>query len=111
MLRSLFSFSGRMSRADYRRAHVAIWAMVFIPMALMYACGAITHSIPVKLLAFSFTAAATFPAGFCLLAINIKRAHDLGLGVLHLLIPFCFYALIFQEGEPHHNAYGPPPVA
>jgi hypothetical protein len=39
-----------------------------------------------------------------------RRSHDLGdAGAALLFKPFGAFALAFREGQPHENAYGPPP--
>lgn len=52
-------------------------------------------------------------AGYLLFALQSKRAHDCGRPCLMTLIPFfgIFFAiyLLFKEGEPCTNQYGPQP--
>lgn len=48
-------------------------------------------------------------AVYLLFALQSKRAHDCGHPCLMVLIPFFGIYLLFKEGEPHTNQYGPQP--
>ena len=46
---------------------------------------------------------------YLIFALQSKRAHDCGHPCLMTLIPFFGIYLLFKEGEPHTNQYGPQP--
>jgi uncharacterized membrane protein YhaH (DUF805 family) len=114
MLRSLFSFSGRMSRAQFRRALVPVLLMMIIP-------GTVLRVFPFVALLALIPVVFFIIAAISMYAIWTQRVNDLGGSVpVHTVWfgPFGLNSyryrilyLIFREGQPHDNAYGPPPVA
>jgi uncharacterized membrane protein YhaH (DUF805 family) len=109
MLRLLFSFSGRISHAQYWRAclmlaafGVAVFTLLFVAMAatrqgppvvLLLACGAVYLTL-----------------GTSWFAIHTKRRNDLGgVEAIGRFPPFASFCIMFCEGEAHANVYGPPP--
>jgi uncharacterized membrane protein YhaH (DUF805 family) len=115
--RSLFSWEGRLSRADFRTS--ILWLMLGMAIACLasfdpFADIVLSGFPPVPLR--TALRAAVFPIS-CLTflvvwyALLIKRAHDLGKSAVWILLPFSSLSLFFSEGDPGPNRYGPSPGA
>jgi uncharacterized membrane protein YhaH (DUF805 family) len=102
MLRFFFSFQGRLSRRQFRLGYLlmslvmfpALVAPLFIPFIPWWGAGVIWIA--------SFSVAFASAA-----AMSTKRAHDLGKPNMWVLWPFLSIRLLFSEGQPQDNQYGP----
>ena len=102
---SLLSFQGRIRRKDYLLTTlVAIDLLLIIQLSLE---AAESSGLLMVLVAFSSVIA----SGWIGLAAAVKRCHDLGHHGLYTLIPLYGLLLIFMDGTPWENEYGPDPKA
>jgi uncharacterized membrane protein YhaH (DUF805 family) len=102
---SLFSFQGRI-----RRKHYLLTTMVVIDLLLIIQLSLEadeSSGLLMVLVAFSGVIA----SGWIGLAAAVKRCHDLGQNGFYTLIPLYGLLLIFMDGTPWENEYGPDPKA
>jgi len=106
---SLFSFQGRIRRKHYLLTTIVVIDLLLIILLSLEAdksSGLFSVLLRV-LVAFSGVIA----SGWIGLAAAVKRCHDLGHNGLYTLIPFYGLLLIFMDGTPWENEYGPDPKA
>jgi uncharacterized membrane protein YhaH (DUF805 family) len=102
---SLFSFQGRIRRKDYLLTTMVVIDLLLIIQLSLEADE--SSGLLMVLAAFSGVIA----SGWIGLAAAVKRCHDLGHNGLYTLIPFYGLLLIFMDGTPWENEYGPDPKA
>jgi uncharacterized membrane protein YhaH (DUF805 family) len=98
MFRHPFSFEGRIRRTEYALSLLIYYAVYFI-VAMVYA------SMQSQWLIFI----AIIPMLWFMLAQGTKRCHDRGNNGAWQLIPFYALWMLFADGEPETNEYGPDP--
>ena len=110
MLHFLFSFSGRISRAQYWRAFLLLGTFGAVMFALLLGTMFITrHAPPAAVWVVYVGGLLSLVVSW--VTINVRRSHDLGeAGAALFFKPFGGFYLAFREGQPHENAYGPAPV-
>ena len=94
---SIFSFNGRIQRVDY-----LLTTAVVIDLLLVINRSSDTAKIPSLLML-----PVAIVLGWLGLAAAVKRCHDLGQSGFYVLIPLCGLWLIFPDGTPGENEYGP----
>ena len=110
MLRFLFSFSGRISRAQYWRAFLLLGAFGVVMFALLFGSMFITRQAP-PVAIWVACIAGILSLVVSWVALNVRRSHDLGeAGAALFFKPLGGFYLAFREGQPHENAYGPGPT-
>jgi uncharacterized membrane protein YhaH (DUF805 family) len=108
MLRFLFSFSGRISRAQYWRAFLLLGAFGAVLFALLFGTMFVTRQAP-PLAVWAIYVAGMISLVVSWFAINVKRAHDLGEAGARCFAPLLPFEIPFRKGQPHENAFGVPP--
>lgn len=103
MFKAPFSFNGRIRRMEYGLTLIILWAVtvfcnVLIFFALNENVGAAIGAIILILL--------YVPMCWVSLSQGAKRCHDVGKNGWYQLIPFYFFILLFQDGQPGENQYG-----
>lgn len=99
MFKNPFSFEGRIRRQEYGLSMIIYLVVYFIFLAVLQAG---TVGIIFGLVLF-------IPMLWFIWAQNAKRCHDLGNSGWWQLIPFYGLFLLFQDGKPGANEYGPNP--
>jgi len=94
---SIFSFNGRVQRVDY-----LLTTAVVIDLLLVINRSSDTAKIPSLLML-----PVAIVLGWLGLAAAVKRCHDLGQSGFYVLIPLYGLWLIFPDGTPGENEYGP----
>ena len=94
---SIFSFNGRIQRVDY-----LLTTAVVIDLLLVINRSLDTAKIPSLLML-----PVAIVLGWLGLAAAVKRCHDLGQSGFYVLIPLYGLWLIFPDGTPGENEYGP----
>ena len=94
---SIFSFNGRIQRVDY-----LLTTAVVIDLLLVINRSSDTAKIPSLLML-----PVAIVLGWLGLAAAVKRCHDLGQSGFYVLIPLYGLWLIFPDGTPGENEYGP----
>jgi uncharacterized membrane protein YhaH (DUF805 family) len=102
---SLFSFQGRIRRIDYLLTTMVVIDLLLIIQLSLEADE--SSGLLMVLVAFSGVIA----SGWIGLAATVKRCHDLGQNGFYTLIPLYGIFLIFIDGTPWENEYGPDPKA
>ena len=102
---SLFSFQGRIRRKDYLLTTMVVIDLLLIIQLSLDADE--SSGLLMVLVAFSGVIA----SGWIGLAAAVKRCHDLGQNGFYRLIPLYGIFLIFIDGTPWKNEYGPDPKA
>jgi uncharacterized membrane protein YhaH (DUF805 family) len=102
---SLFSFQGRIRRIDYLLTTMVVIDLLLIIQLSLEADE--SSGLLMVLVAFSGVIA----SGWIGLAAAVKRCHDLGQNGFYALIPLYGIFLIFIDGTPWENEYGPDPKA
>jgi uncharacterized membrane protein YhaH (DUF805 family) len=102
---SLFSFQGRIRRIDYLLTTMVVIDLLLIIQLSLEADE--SSGLLMVLVAFSGVIA----SGWIGLAAAVKRCHDLGQNGFYTLIPLYGIFLIFIDGTPWENEYGPDPKA
>lgn len=98
MLKTLFSFEGRARRFEYGLSLLLyLMSSWFIP--IIGQSGDIAKIIYVLYI----------PLIWFLLAQSIQRCHDLSKSGFYMFIPFYVLWMLFAEGVPGSNEYGPNP--
>lgn len=99
MFKKLFSFEGRIGRAEYFYSYAATWAIL---LGLHIATLAIRWGIVVVF-------AGCIPLCWFMLAQGVKRCHDTGNSGWLQIIPGFFFWMLFAAGDAGDNKYGPSP--
>jgi len=99
MFAAPFSFEGRIRRMEYGLSYILYLVVYFCAKTMM------EFESTISILGFVLL----IPAFWFLLAQSAKRCHDLGNSGWYQLIPFYFFWLICEDGEPCENAYGDDP--
>lgn len=114
MLKLFFSFQGRLSRRKFWRAYWRLFAVtgaVAIPGMILFMTGLTTTNGVVSRIMFwtglAIVALAIAASCVAMVAMLVKRAHDLGQPGAWLLYGFAAPRLMFADGEPRDNRYGP----
>jgi uncharacterized membrane protein YhaH (DUF805 family) len=102
---SLFSLQGRIRRTDYLLTTMVVIDLLLIIQLSLEADE--SSGLLMVLVAFSGVIA----SGWIGLAAAVKRCHDLGQNGFYTLIPLYGIFLIFIDGTPCENEYGPDPKA
>jgi uncharacterized membrane protein YhaH (DUF805 family) len=102
---SLFSFQGRIRSIDYLLTTMVVIDLLLIIQLSLEADE--SSGLLMVLVAFSGVIA----SGWIGLAAAVKRCHDLGQNGFYTLIPLYGIFLIFIDGTPWENEYGPDPKA
>ena len=95
MLKSLFSFKGRIPRSEYVEN-----VMIFAVSVLLIS--RIMESYPDAI----FLNIGYIPFALFIIAKNAKRCHDLGNSGWYQIIPLYIFWLLFQDSQNGINAYG-----
>ena len=98
---SIFSFNGRIQRVDY-----LLTTAVVIDLLLVINQSSDAAKIP-SLLMLPVAILSAIVLGWLWLAAAVKRCHDLGQSGFYALIPLYGLWLIFPDGTPGENEYGP----
>jgi uncharacterized membrane protein YhaH (DUF805 family) len=96
MFTNPFSFDGRIRRMEYGVSMIIYIFLYVIQMAII-GSGAGGSVIGLVLI---------IPMVWFLWAQGAKRCHDINKSGWWQLIPFYFFVLLFQDGEPEQNEYG-----
>ena len=102
MFENPFSFNGRIRRKEFAISMLLYMAMYLYMIAHLKSPFNELNSPAVVLLM-------AVPALWFLWAQGAKRCHDLGNSGWYQLIPFYVFWLLFQNGQPGSNEYGPNP--
>jgi uncharacterized membrane protein YhaH (DUF805 family) len=102
MFQSFFSFEGRMRRSTFVISRISTG---IIAAFLIVLCVFILPDTIGLVPAFMVYVAAVWAA----LAQGAKRCHDRGNSGWFQLIPFYEFVMLFGDGEPFENQYGPDP--
>jgi len=98
MFKKPFSLEGRISRKEYQIS-VFAFVVVFITTAMLISAYGLVVMI------------VNIPLGWFLAAQRSKRLHDLDKAPIDVKFnPFYFIFLLFKEGSPLPNQYGPSPL-
>jgi uncharacterized membrane protein YhaH (DUF805 family) len=98
MFKSPFSFHGRISKTEYGISFI-IYALAAIMITIIAGSGEGPQVIFIFYL----------PLLWMVPALGAKRCHDLNHSSWYVLIPFYVLWLLFAEGTPGRNHYGPDP--
>lgn len=121
MLKSKFSFKGRIRRMEYGISYIIYYiltifcslpmqfANVFLQTSAQSTSGPETWSIIVFIIAYLFYLVMLIPLSWFMLAQGAKRCHDRGCSGWWQLVPFYFFWLVFADGVPGSNEYGENP--
>lgn len=99
MFTNPFSFEGRIRRTEYGLS-IIIYTIAFY--ALLFLAAALGEAGP-------FVMILALPLAWFIIAQAAKRCHDRGNSGWWQLIPFYGLWMLFAEGEPGDNEYGPNP--
>jgi uncharacterized membrane protein YhaH (DUF805 family) len=99
MFKSPFSFDGRIRRLEYGLTFI-IYLVVYVTVLAISATGSGLGAISFILF---------LPLVWFVWAQGAKRCHDVGRSGWWQLIPFYFFVLIFEDGDPQKNEYGSNP--
>lgn len=99
MFKKLFSFEGRIGRAEYFYSYAATWAIL---LGLHIATFTIRWGIVVVF-------AGCIPLCWFMLAQGVKRCHDTGNSGWLQIIPGFFFWMLLAAGDAGDNKYGPSP--
>ncbi|MDG3581656.1 DUF805 domain-containing protein [Galbibacter pacificus] len=107
MFKNPFSFHGRIRRTEYGLSVIiavfGYFLSIFITSLLVTLIK--TDATGISLLFWVFY----IPVAWFNIAQNTKRCHDLGNSGWYQLIPLYGFWLLFAEGNPGGNEYGPNP--
>jgi uncharacterized membrane protein YhaH (DUF805 family) len=102
MFKNPFSFDGRIRRTEFGLSFIIYFALSNIPGLILGE--SLTEPVRVFVTLLMF-----IPLVWFLWAQGAKRCHDLGNNGWWQIIPFYFFWLLFAEGDPLRNSYGPNP--
>ena len=97
MFKNPFSFDGRIRRMDYGITFIIYLVLYVKILGLSDAGGAAGGLLTLIIL---------IPMMWFVWAQGAKRCHDLDKSGWWQIIPFYFFVLLFQDGEPGINDYG-----
>lgn len=100
MFKASFSFDGRIRRTEYGLTAIIVFTVSFIANLLIF----LMRDAGIIIWIFFY-----IPLCWFCLAQGTKRCHDLGNSGWFQLIPFYVLWMLFQDGEPGENSYGPNP--
>lgn len=100
MFKNPFSFEGRIRRMEYGVTFIIYIVLYLLQMTFMY--GGANAGALIGLALF-------IPMLWFVWAQGAKRCHDIGQSGWWQLVPFFFFVLLFRDGEPGRNLYGPNP--
>ena len=100
MFKNPFSFEGRIRRTEYGITMIIYIALYILQMSIIGSGSAGGALIGLLIV---------IPLVWFVWAQGAKRCHDLDKSGWWQLIPFYFFVLLFQDGEPGMNEYGPNP--
>ncbi|SEP59049.1 DUF805 domain-containing protein [Flavobacterium urocaniciphilum] len=100
MFKNPFSFDGRIRRLEYGISYLAYLTLIYGSVAVSETLGASTSTIVLLLY---------IPAIWFLLAQGAKRCHDRDNSGWYQIIPFYSLWMLFADGFPGKNEYGPNP--
>lgn len=102
MLKSYFSFTGRIRRLEYGISIIVYWVISYNLDLLLE--GAQSNSIDSI---YGILGVLLYiPTSWFMIAQSAKRCHDLGKNGWWQLIPFYIFWLIFSDGQVELNKYG-----
>ena len=101
MFTNAFSFEGRIRRSELFVTIITINISLLISILLSFAAG-----LPFGIVIFGFTYIAAL---WFMITQSTKRCHDLGRSGWWQLVPFYIFWMLFGDGQPHENEYGPDP--
>jgi len=98
MFKAPLSFTGRIRRSEYGISFILAYIAAFIALSIGAALDSqfVVFALYVPILWFYW-------------AQGCKRCHDRGNSGIFQIIPFYFLWMIFADGEPGANQYGPNP--
>lgn len=99
MFKNPFSFNGRIRRLEY-----GLSCLIYIIVALAFDFTIYGNKITSVLLILIL-----IPLAWFLIAQGAKRCHDRGNSGWYQLIPFYALWMLFADGDPGNNEYGPNP--
>lgn len=102
MFKNPFSFKGRIRRLEFGLSILAIYVVYFAVAFIGMAVGS-------EEMATILVGVAAIPLIIFSLAQGAKRCHDRGNSGFFQLIPFYGLWMLFADGEPGTNEYGPNP--
>jgi uncharacterized membrane protein YhaH (DUF805 family) len=94
-----FSFNGRIRRTEYCLSYIGCYA---IQVALEYVLTDVEFGSIIYVLCL-------IPLVWFMLAQGAKRCHDMGTSGWFLFIPGYLLWMMFAQGHPDRNKYGPSP--
>lgn len=100
MFKAPFSFEGRIRRTEYGLSFIIMFGISMVANLLILFMK--EAMIAVWIIFY-------IPMYWFSLAQGAKRCHDLGNSGWFQIIPLYFLWLLFQDGEPGENGYGPNP--
>ena len=98
MFKNPFSFDGRIRRTEYGISFIIY--IIFYVILTVTGEGGGTQALAIIMLVL------LIPMVWFLWAQGAKRCHDLDRSGWYQLIPFYFFVLLFQDGEPGANRFG-----
>lgn len=101
MFKNPFSFQGRIRRTEFGISYIIYGCIVF-PLSIVQD---LINSSAVVI----FSLILLIPLLWFLLAQGVKRCHDRGNSGLYIFIPFYIFWMLFADGDPGPNEYGPNP--
>ncbi|SDN05307.1 DUF805 domain-containing protein [Siphonobacter aquaeclarae] len=109
MFKRPYSFEGRIHRKEYAISLILFYTAVF-SLSIVAGVACYFMDIPVEsskgtIVIYTFL----LPVFPFLWSQSCKRCHDVGSSGWYQLIPLYFLYLIFKDGEPGENGYGPDP--
>ena len=100
MFENILSFRGRIRRKEYVITLIGYQAAAFVALMLSSGTGDDTNMLSTVVILCAYYVVCTQSA---------KRCHDLGNSGWYQLIPFYIFWMLFAEGEPGPNRFGPSP--
>jgi uncharacterized membrane protein YhaH (DUF805 family) len=97
MFKNPFSFNGRIRRTEFGLSYLIYMVVLFVVIAM----GGDEAPMAVVVV--------YIPLVWFLLAQGAKRCHDRGNSGWWLIIPFYVFWMLFADGQPGENQYGPDP--
>ena len=104
MFKNPFSFSGRIRRLEFGLSYLAYF-IVALSMESMLGPEDAETSARISAIYLIIL----LPMMWILLAQGVKRCHDRGNTGWFIIIPFYIFWLVFADGEPGVNRFGPNP--